>query len=173
MVKAWRISPAETHCEIALAECTGQRDAGHVQPADDDKEQVEQDVQHASDGQVHQRLFGLTDGAEYRVAEVVKREGRHTEEVDPQIEDGTRQQIVLGVQQAKQRRRTQQTNQQQNDASNGTDDNGRVNGFVHIIRVTGTVKAGHQHIDAVAQADEKTGEQGDKDAGGTHRTQCC
>ena len=39
-----------------------------------------------------------------------------------------------------------------------------------IVRVSGSVEAGHQHVDAVAQADEKAGEQRDKDAGGAHRT---
>ena len=30
-----------------------------------------------------------------------------------------------------------------------------------IVRVSGSVEAGHQHVDAVAQADEKAGEQRD------------
>ena len=47
-----------------------------------------------------------------------------------------------------------------------------MNGLVDIVRVPGTVEPGHQHIDAVAQANEKAREQGDKDTGGTHRAQC-
>ena len=40
-----------------------------------------------------------------------------------------------------------------------------------VVAVLGPVKASHQHVDAVAQADEETGEQGDEDAGGAHRAQ--
>ena len=40
-----------------------------------------------------------------------------------------------------------------------------------VVAVLGPVKAGHQHVDAVAQADEEAGEQGDEDAGGAHRAQ--
>ena len=41
----------------------------------------------------------------------------------------------------------------------------------HIAGMACAVEPGHQHVDAVAQADEKTGEQGDEDAGGAHRTE--
>ena len=61
---------------------------------------------------------------------------------------------------------------QQDHACNDADDECRVNGLVDIVRVPGTVEPGHQHIDAVAQANEKAREQGDKDTGGTHRAQC-
>ena len=48
-----------------------------------------------------------------------------------------------------------------------------MDGVVDIVRVSGSVEAGHQHVDAVAQADEKAGEQRDKDAGGAHRAKRC
>ena len=43
--------------------------------------------------------------------------------------------------------------------------------LLHIGGVPGPVKARHQHVDAVAQADKETGEQGDQNAGGAHSTQ--
>ena len=43
--------------------------------------------------------------------------------------------------------------------------------LLHIGGVPGPVKACHQHVDAVAQADKETGEQGDQNAGGAHSTQ--
>ena len=69
----------------ALAQRACQSDACNIQSADDDEKQVEEDVQNTGDGQIHQRLFRLTDGTEHRVAKIVKREGRHTEEVDTQV----------------------------------------------------------------------------------------
>ena len=46
-----------------------------------------------------------------------------------------------------------------------------MNGAADVIGVPGPIEAGHQHVDAVAQADEKTGEQGDEDAGGAYRAE--
>ena len=62
-----------------LGDGTCQRHARHVQMADDDEEEVEQDVQHTRKRQVSQRLFCLADSAEHCVAEVVERQRRHTE----------------------------------------------------------------------------------------------
>ena len=44
---------------------------------------------------------------------------------------------------------------------------------MHALLAAGTIEPGHQHVDAVAQADQKTCEQGNEDAGGPHRTQGC
>ena len=43
--------------------------------------------------------------------------------------------------------------------------------LLYVVLMPRTIEPGHQHIDAVAQANEKAGEQGDKDACGTHSTQ--
>ena len=155
----------------ALRNGTGQRHAHDIQLADDDEEEVEQDVQHTRDAQEVQRLFGVADGAEDGVAKVVERQCGHTEEVDPQVEDGTGQQVFLGVQQPQQGGGAQQTHEQQHHTGDEADHQRRVNGAADVIGVPGPIEAGHQHVDAVAQADEKTGEQGDEDARGTHRTQ--
>ena len=116
-------------------------------------------------------FFGVADGAEDGVAKVVERQRGHTEEVDPQVEDGTGQQIFLGVQQPQQGGGAQQAHEQQHHTGDEADYQRRVNGAADVIGVPGPIEAGHQHVDAVAQADEKTGEQGDEDARGTHRTQ--
>ena len=146
-------------CRDALGNRAGQRDAGDIELADDDEKQVEQDVQHARKRQVGQRLFGLTDGAEHCVAEVVECQRRHTEKVDPQVQNRTGQQVLLGVQQFQQRRRTKQTDEQQQHTGGQADQQRRMDGLADVLGVPGTVKAGDQHIDAVAQADQKAGEQ--------------
>ena len=61
-----------------LGNGTGQRHACHVQVADDDKKQIQKDIQHTGKAQDVQRLFGLTDGAEHGVAEIVQSHCRHT-----------------------------------------------------------------------------------------------
>ena len=157
----------------ALRNGTGQRHAHHAQLAHDDKKQVQCNVQCARNGQVHQRLFGVADGAEHSVAEVVQGQSGHTKEVHPQVQDGTGQQVVLGVQQPQHEGGTQQADEQQHHTRDQADDGGGVDSLFHIVLVPCTVEAGHQHVDAAAQADQEAGEQADEDAGGTHRAQRC
>ena len=108
----------------ALADGAGQRHAHHAQIAHDDKEQVQQNVQRTGNGQIHQRLFGVADGAEHCVAEVVQRQRWHTQKIHPQIQDRAGQQILLGVQQPQHGGGAQQADEQQHYTGNGAD-NGR------------------------------------------------
>ena len=155
----------------ALGNGTCQRHAHHVQMADDDEEEVEQDVQRARDAQVVQRLFRLANGAEDGVAVVIKSQRRHTEEVHPQVEHGAGVEVFFGVEQVEQGRRTQQADEQEQYAGGDADQQSRVDGLLHIVGMARTVEPGHQHVDAVAQTDEETGEQGDEDAGGAYRAE--
>ena len=163
--------PQDQRGRDALGDGTGQRHAHHAQAADDDEEQVQHDVQRARKGQIDQGLFGVADGAEHRIAEVVQRQRRHAQKIHPQVQDGTGQQVVLGVEQPQHEGRTQQADEQQRHTGDQADDGGRVHRLLHIGGVPGPVKACHQHVDAVAQADKETGEQGDQNAGGAHGTQ--
>ena len=135
------------------------------------EEQVQHDVQRARKGQIDQGLFGVADGAEHRIAEIVQCQRRHAQKIHPQVQDGTGQQVVLGVEQPQHEGRTQQADEQQRHTGDQADDGGRVHRLLHIGGVPGPVKACHQHVDAVAQADKETGEQSDQNAGGAHGTQ--
>ena len=159
-------------CRDALGNRAGQRDTGDIELADDDEKQVEQDVQHARKRQVGQRLFCLTDSAEHCVAEVVERQRRHAEKVDPQVQNRTGQQILLGVQQLQQRRRAEQADEQQQHTGGQADQQRRMDGLADVLGVPGTVKAGDQHVDAIAQADQKAGEQCDKRRRRAHGAEC-
>ena len=96
----------------ALRNGAGQRHAHNVELTDDDKKQVEHDVQSARDGKIDQRLFGIADGAEHRIAEVVQRQRRHAQEVHTQVQNCTGQQIRLGVEQLQQCGRAEQADEQ-------------------------------------------------------------
>ena len=165
--------PQDQKCRNALADGTGQRHAHHAQIAHDDKEQVQRNVQCTGNRKVEQRLFGVADGAEHRVAEVVQRQRRHAQKIHPQIQNRAGQQIFLGVQQPQHGGGAQQTDEQQRHTGNGADDGRRVDGLFHVLGMARAVKTRHQHIDAVAQADEKAGEQGHQRAGGANSTQRC
>ena len=163
--------PQDQKCGNTLADGTGQRHAYHAQIAHDNKEQVQRNVQRTGNRKVEQRLFGVADGAEHRVAEVVQRQRRHTQKIHPQIQDRAGQQIFLGVQQPQHGGGAQQTDEQQHHTGNGADDGRRVDGLFHVLGMARTIKTRHQHVDAVAQTNEKAGEQGHQRAGGAHSAQ--
>ena len=152
--------PQDQKSGNALADGAGQCHAHHAQIAHDDKEQVQQNIQRTGNGQIHQRLFSVADGAEHRVAEVVQCQRRHTQKIHPQIQNRAGQQILLGVQQPQHGGGAQQADEQQYHTGNGADDGRRVDGLFHVLGMARAVKTRHQHVDAVAQADEKAGEQG-------------
>ena len=52
-------------------------------------------------------------------------------------------------------RRTQQADEQEQYAGGDADQQSRVDGLLHIVGMARTVEPGHQHVDAVAQTDEK------------------
>ena len=156
----------------ALGNRTGKRDTGHIQLADDDKKQVEKDVDHTGHGQVGQRLFCLADGAEYRIAVVVERQRRHAQKIDTQVKDRAGQQILLRVEQPQQRGGAEQPHGQQQNTGEQADHQRRMDGLADILVVAGTIVPRDQDIDAVAQADEKAGEKGDKGGGGADGAQC-
>ena len=96
--------PQDEEGRDALGDSAGQRYACHVQTADDDEEEVEQDVQHARDAEVIEGLLRLTDGAEDGVAKIIEGQRRHTEKVDPQVEHCTGVEVLFGVEQVEQGR---------------------------------------------------------------------
>ena len=154
-----------------LGQDGGQGRAGHAHLAHDDKEHIQKHVQHPGNGQIDQGLAGVAHRAEHTVAKIVDSHGGHPQKVDAQIQDRPVDQVGLGAQQPHQRRRKGHPHRQQQHPCRQADQQGRVDGPLHIFGVLGPVKAGHQHIDAAAQPDQEAGHQGDKDGGGPHRAQ--
>ena len=154
-----------------LGNRTRQRDADHAQLTHDDEEQIQHDIQYARDREVGKRLLRITDRAEDRVAVVVQRERRHTEEVDPEVHDRPRQQIRLRVDDLEQCRRPEESDEQQDHASDQADDQRRPDRLFHVLCTTGTVEACDQHIDAAAEADQKARKERHEDTRGTNSSE--
>ena len=164
--------PQDQKGRQVLAQNGGQGRAGHAHLPDDDKEQVQPDVQHPGNGQVDQRLAGVPHRAEHAVAKVVDGHGRHPQKVDAQVQNGPVDQVGLGAQQPHQGRRKGHPHRQQQHARRQADQQRRVDRLFDVPRLLRAVKAGHQHVDAAPQTDQKTGHQGDEDGGRPHRAQC-
>ena len=102
---------------------------------------------------------------------IVDGQGGHAQEINPQVEDGPVDQVGLGAQQPQQRRGKQNADQQHQHPRRQADHQGRVDRLFHLFGLARAVKPGHQDIDAAPQTDQKTGDEGDKNSGGTHRAQ--
>ena len=146
----------------ALGNRAGQRHTRDIELADDDEEQVQHNIQRTCDRKIGQWLLGIADGAEHSVAEVIERQRGHTQKVDAQVQDGTGEQVLFGIQQPQQRGRADQTDKQQQHTRRQADQQRRMDGLADVLGVPGTVKPRHQHIDTVAEADKKAGEQCDE-----------
>ena len=151
-----------------LGNRTRQRDTDDAQMTHDDEEQIQNHIQHARDREEDQRLLRITDRAEDCITIVVQCERRHTEEVDPEVHDRSRQQIRLRVDDLEQCRRPEESDEQQDHAGDQADDQRRPDRLFHILRTTGAVITRNQHIDPAAEADQETCEQRDEDARGSH-----
>ena len=79
-----------------LGNAGGHGDTCHIQPANDDKEQVQHHIEHTCSQQEIERALGVSLGAQDGAAEVVHHGGRHADEVNPQIHRGQPDHIFRG-----------------------------------------------------------------------------
>ena len=142
---------------------------GHVAP--DDEEQVQDHIQHTGDGQIQQRPPGVAHGAHNAVAAVVDGHGRHAQGIYFQIQSGSVNQLVLGMQHGQHRTCQQHADQAHNDAEGGAQHEGRVDRLFHPLPVAHAQAPGHRHIDAAAHADQQPRKQRHQQRGGPHRAQ--
>ena len=151
-----------------LGKDAGQRHAVRRHAADDDEEQIQNDVQDSGDHKISQRALGVAGGAEDRVAEVKDAQRRHAQCIDAEIEHRPGQQIVLRFQQLQHRRGQQQAQRGDQEPHQGAQDQRRVNAAPGILIPLRPQILGHPHVDAVAQPNQKAGEKRDQCGGGAH-----
>ena len=137
----------------------------------DHKEQVQGHIHHAGNAQIQQRPLCVPGGTEDTIAEVVYRHGRHTQSVDPQIPHGAGQQLLLGIQQQQHGLRQQQTDQTHHDTDTAADEQGGVDGLLHVLVTAQPQSTGHDHVDTAADANEQPRKQGYQQSGGAHSAQ--
>lgn len=161
-VAAAQQMPHDEHGGKILGDDAGNSDAVRRHAADDDKKQVEDNVQHPGDGQIQQGALRLPAGAQHAVAEVIYRHGGHTEGVYFQIQHRAADKLLLRVQQGKQRLRKGDARRAQHKAGDGADDEGGMDCDGRALFAARAEPVRHAHIDAAAHADEKAREQRDQ-----------
>lgn len=78
---------AEHECRRGeVREGRRERNTRHTHLENHNEQQIQDDVQHTGEDHVHQRALRVTDGAEDRRAEVIKRDEREAEHVDAEVQ---------------------------------------------------------------------------------------
>ena len=133
--------------------------------ADDDEEQVQQDVDDARHREEVERLFRVAGGGKHRVAEVEHRHSGHTEAVDAQIADRARHQHRLCAEHGEHCGREKETQRHDDDADNQRENQRGMHRLVHVLVVPRADIPGDDDVDPAAHADQEAGEQRDKNRG--------
>ena len=140
-------------------------DARHVQPADDDEEQIEKDVQYARDGEEQQRPLRIAVGAQDGRGEVVDQRAGDADEIDPQIEARQPQHIVGRAHQLQHRRGEEEAQQERDHAEQQTQRDGAVDRAADARVVPAADIACDENVDAHGDADERAGQKVDERRG--------
>ena len=80
-----------------LAGHRGRRHPHDAQVKDRHQQQVQQHVHHTGDGHVQQGAFRVSYGTEHGAEEIVHRQKRNAQEVDPQVDGGQGKDLRRGV----------------------------------------------------------------------------
>ena len=131
--------------------------------AHDDEEQIEDDVDDTGDQQIVQRTARVAHRAQHAVAEVEQRQRRHAQQVYVEIQLCAVDQLVLRAQQCEQRPAEDQPQRHDHKADDQRKNRRGVDGVMHVVVAARAERPRHQHVYAVAQADQKAGEQRHED----------
>lgn len=93
--------------------CNG--NAGNLHTANNNKEEVQDDIQDTGECQIVERALCIADCAENRITEIVEAECWHAEEVNSKVDNGICNQLILCVHRSEDGRREE-------DAENGNYD---------------------------------------------------
>lgn len=152
-------------CGNCLGNNGRQRNTCHTHVKDDDKEQVEDDVDHARQGQKVERALGVTDGTQDGSAEVVHHKSGHSYKVDAHIQNRQVDDIFRGAHHFQHRTSQQDADKNQDDAA---PDGGQYRGVyraVDAVIVLGAVIARNNDIGSDRNADKKIDDQVDQRTG--------
>ena len=129
-------------------------DAGDVDLADDDEEQIQQRVDHAGDRQIDQRAARVAVGAENGRAEVVDQREGHAEEVELQIERRFFEDVRRRLHPFEHRAAEEQADGHDKQPEQRTERDGAVARAGDAVRVMTADAARDQNVHADRDADE-------------------
>ena len=141
------------------ADCIG-NDRGNGNAVDrhlqyDDKEQVEQEVQHTGKGQRNQRRFGVTYTAENGGFKVVQENDRKPQQINAKVQQCEGEHVIRDVQHSEQRRGGNFSQQRNKYAARKRHQDGRMHRTSYRLVVAAPDGRGNDHIRTQRNANKK------------------
>ena len=153
----------------ALRDHTCKRHAVGRHAEADDERKVEDDVQHARDGEKQQRCFRVADGVQHAAAVVVERGGGHTQKVNAKVKLCAVDEVAARVEQLKERPGEDEAQRQHQNARREADDERRAHRLAHVLFAARAEVRGDEHVHAAAKAHQKACEEEDERCGRADR----
>ena len=135
------------------------------------KQKVQEDIQHRGEDQKVQRLFGLAQSVENRVANVVDKQKGQTPHVDPQIGCGIFENIFRGIQPGADLRCQQAADQHQHQTHSANGNDRSKDRSLYLTQFLAAEKLGNYNAAAHTQAASQAHKQLRNGVGHTNRCQ--
>ena len=158
-------------CGHILGDGGGQGDPRYIHIQQNDRNQVQNDVDHARDDQEIQGALGVPLGPQDGGPEVICHGGRHSQKIDPQI-DGRLVDHISGRRHPHQKLPGgKEAEHRQDRAADQGHQNGGVDRAAHHVVPLPSQIPGHHHIGAHGEPHKQGHQQVDQGGGGAHRRQ--
>lgn len=156
---------AEQNEEDNRAECIGDdrcnRNALDIHMADDDEEEVEDDIDAARNGKEDERRFRISLAAENRRLEIIQHIEWHAAEINAEIAKRKRRYFRRNTEQFNNRNGDEIAEQSDDDAADKGHDDGGMNGLIGALRLILSRITGDDDIRTDRDAGEEIDEQAD------------
>ena len=146
-----------------------QRNACHVHPEDDDKKEIQQDVQDACKGQADQRRLRVSLTPQDRRLKVIEEDHREAKGVDPEIEHCLGQHIVRHRKQPEQRGRDDLPHHHEKKAAQDGQQDGRVHCVPHAAFILRAQHLRDHYVGSEGDAGEEIHHEADDRRVASHR----
>ena len=95
------MTPEQCHhdqkCRKALRQRTRKRHSNYIKLTDDHKKQIQDHIHDPRQKQISQRTPRIPGRTEHRVSEIIKRKRRNPQEIDPDVQSGLVDQLLLRI----------------------------------------------------------------------------
>ena len=136
----------------------------HGHPQYCHKEQIQRHIQYAGGEQRKEWDFGFPHTAKDRSLKVIEQDHRHSQQVNPQVEQRRGQHILRHMEGAKQRRGRQFSKHRNQNAAKHSHNDRSMYSLLCCIFVIASDGCGNHYISAQRNADEQIDDQGDNRA---------
>ena len=134
-------------------------------------EQIQDDVDHTSQGQKVQRALGVPLRPQQGAAEVIDHGGGHAQEIDAQIQCGQIQHIGGSLHPDENGSGSHHTHYRQDQTADEAQQHGGMNCLAELLLVVGSVVLCGQRIGTYCQTYKQVGQKTDERGVGAHRSQ--